>query len=585
MDNSYYSIERNAQIVVSLLKAKGIKKVVASPGTTNIAIVGSMMHDKYFEMYSAPDERSAAYIACGLSSESGEPVVLTCTGATASRNYFPGLTEAYYRKLPVIAITSTLNLARSGHLQAQFCDRTIQPVDLVKYSVQIPVVENDEDEWECNVKVNSALLECKRHGGGPVHINLTTHCELYNFSVKDIKPVRNIERYGIKETLPTIKGKKVAIFIGAHKTFDKKTTKSIECFCASNNAVVFCDNTSGYHGKYRVCYALVAAQTIVDHNMSMDILIHIGEVSGDYYTTGKLNPKEVWRVNPDGEIRDYFRRLSKVFEMDESEFFDYYSDSVDILCDYYNSCESLLTKVRSSMGEFPFSNIWAAQQIAPNLPHGSYVHLGILNSLRSWNFFDLPNDVFSSCNVGGFGIDGILSTLIGAALVNKDRLHFCFVGDLAFFYDINSLGNRHVPKNLRILLINNGKGTEFRNHTHPGSKFGDDADLFIAAGGHYGNKSKNLVKHYSEDLGFKYLSASNKEEFIANMNVFISDDWKESSIIMEMFVTNEQEDEALKIVLETLKDGKLMIESKVKSVVRDVAGDKFVNALKSFVRK
>lgn len=75
-------------------------------------------------MYSAADERSAAYIACGLAAESGEPVVLSCTGATASRNYMPGLTEAFYRKLPLIAITSSKSSSMIAQLVAQVTDRT-----------------------------------------------------------------------------------------------------------------------------------------------------------------------------------------------------------------------------------------------------------------------------------------------------------------------------------------------------------------------------------------------------------------------------------------------------------------------------
>ena len=51
------------------------------------------MQDSWFEMYSSVDERSAAYMACGMAAESGEVVVLSCTGATASRNYVSGLTE------------------------------------------------------------------------------------------------------------------------------------------------------------------------------------------------------------------------------------------------------------------------------------------------------------------------------------------------------------------------------------------------------------------------------------------------------------------------------------------------------------
>ena len=100
-----YSDNSNAQLVVALLKEYGIKKVIASPGTTNLTIVGSMQYDSWFTMYSAVDERSAAYMACGMAAESNEPVVIVCTGATASRNYLPGLTEAYYRKLPIVVIT------------------------------------------------------------------------------------------------------------------------------------------------------------------------------------------------------------------------------------------------------------------------------------------------------------------------------------------------------------------------------------------------------------------------------------------------------------------------------------------------
>ena len=87
MEKKYYTVERNVQIVIALLKANGIKRVIASPGTTNMTFVGSIQQDPFFEIYSSVDERSAAYLACGMAAETGEPVVLSCTGATASRNY------------------------------------------------------------------------------------------------------------------------------------------------------------------------------------------------------------------------------------------------------------------------------------------------------------------------------------------------------------------------------------------------------------------------------------------------------------------------------------------------------------------
>ena len=156
---NYYTNEKNAQIVISLLKQHGIKKVVASPGTTNMAFVASIQQDSFFEIYSSVDERSAAYIACGLSAESGEPVVLSCTGATASRNYLPGLTEAYYRKLPILSITSTQVISKVGHHMAQIIDRSSLPNDVVNYSVLMPLVKDEDDLWDCEIKANKALLE------------------------------------------------------------------------------------------------------------------------------------------------------------------------------------------------------------------------------------------------------------------------------------------------------------------------------------------------------------------------------------------------------------------------------------------
>ena len=120
---NYYSAEQNVQILVSLMKKHGIKKIIVSPGMTNICFVASVQHDSFFELYSAVDERSAAYLACGLAAESGEAVAISCTGATASRNYVPGLTEAFYRKLPVLAITSSQPNSRIGHNIAQVTDR------------------------------------------------------------------------------------------------------------------------------------------------------------------------------------------------------------------------------------------------------------------------------------------------------------------------------------------------------------------------------------------------------------------------------------------------------------------------------
>ena len=550
----YYTNERNIQILISLLKAHNIKKIVASPGTTNVCFVGSLQQDPFFEIFSSVDERSAAYLACGIASECGEPVVLTCTGATASRNYVPGLTEAYYRKLPVIAVTASQHLGHSGQMFPQMIDRTAQMKDLVKLSVQLPSAHTAEDEWACNTAVNKALLEARRHGGGSVHINLVTTYST-DFSVKALPSERVINRITKADTFPDLKGKRVAIFVGSHKKWSDSLTRALDAFCATHDSVVLCDHTSNYRGEYRVFPSIVTSQDQYAPSCKFpDVLVHIGEVSGAYYS---LHPKEVWRVNEDGEVRDVFKKLRYVFEMSEAEFFEQYADEAEnsprltaYKSEWQNECQNLLAKVP----DLPFSNIWIAQQTSHRLPENCALHLGILHSLRSWNFFDTPPSIAGFSNTGGFGIDGGLSALVGASLADREKLFFGIIGDLAFFYDMNVLGNRHLGKNLRIMLMNNGRGTEFRNYNHPAERFGDEADRYMAAAGHFGNKSRQLVKHYASDLGFEYMCAENKEEYLKNLERFLTPQITEKPMLLEVFTDSKDESKALEMICNLDKD-------------------------------
>lgn len=577
---TYYTDEKSVQILISILKEHEIKKIVASPGTTNMAFVRSLQNDPYFEMYSAVDERSAAYMACGLAEESGEPVVISCTGATASRNYLPALTEAYYRKLPVLSVTSSQDISKLGHHSPQLIDRTVMPNDAVKHSVHLSSVKDADDWWSCEVKVNNAILELKRHGGGPVHINLTTQYSK-DFTVEKLPDVRVIKRIMPRDEFPSINAK-VAVFVGSHSKMNQELTKAIDNFCASNDAVVFCDHTSGYYGKYKVVHSLSSSQTFSDYRgMTPELSIHIGEITGDY-SCGRIIGKKVWRLSEDGEIRDKFRKLEYVFEMSELEFFERYTKEKTTSNDsYLSTCKEHLAKISKEIPELPFSNLWVAQKSHDKVPKNSVVHFAILNSLRSWNYFDLPEGVESASNVGGFGIDGCVSTLLGASLANKDKLYFSVVGDLAFFYDMNSIGNRHVGNNIRILLINNGTGTEFRNFNHSAAVFGESAEDFHAAGGHFGNKSKKLVKDYCENLGFEYMTASSKDEYVSVYERFFIDTTTDKPILFEVFTNSDEESDAL----ETMMTFSKTTTGKAKNVIRGMLGDKGIKTIKGILRK
>lgn len=583
MDNLFYSNERNIQIVISLLKANGIKKIVASPGATNFSFVGSLQNDPWFEIYSSVDERSAAYIACGLAAESGEPVVLTCTGSTASRNYLPGLTEAYYRKLPVLAITSHQGKDRLGQLIFQNIDRSNPPHDAVKLSVELPVVKDDRDEAFVTMEANKAILELRRNGGGPVHINMfTTYSK--DFSVKELPPVRVMKRIQAWDAMPEIPKGHICVFVGSHVHFTAEQTTAVDRFCATYDAVVICDHTSGYYGKYRLLPTLAQFQKTRTLFETFDLMVHIGEISAATFA-GTVPVKEIWRVSEDGELRDPFKKLTTVFQMSELSFFNYYGKDKENKHGNIDKYTELFAEIYNHIPELPFSNIWTASQLSKRLPKGSLFHISASNSRRCWNMFHLPEGVQCTSNVGCCGIDGCTSTMIGSSLASPNRLCYLVTGDLAFFYDLNSLGNRHIGNNVRIILINNAIGAEFKISQHYCYTFRDDADKYMAAAGHFGAKSPVLVKHYCEDLGFQYLSATNKEEFLAALDTFANPEITDRPMILEVFTTHENENEALGLMTSIIYDKKAAMKSKFAGAIRSVAGEKGIKAIKNILGK
>ena len=562
----YYTDEKNVQILLALLKKHGINQVVASPGSANSPFVASVQYDNYFKVISVVDERSAAYMACGWAHESERPVVISCTGATASRNYASGLTEAYYRKLPILAITSTQPVSRVGHHFAQVIDRSIIQNDVANVSLTLPIVKDKDDIWDCENKVNEAILALSRNGGGPAHINLQTN-SLSTYTTLDLPSVRVLRRHTGKIDLPKMPIGKIAVFVGAHRKWLQEEVETLAAFCESNGAIVLCDHTSAYYGKYRVLSSLLTCQIYQDKNLVRpDLLIHIGEISGDYPTLG-IRPKQVWRVSPDGEIRDTFRKLTDIFEMNESQFFKFYQKDTDCKNHYFEAINSHLEGIRASLLDLPLSNMWIASQVARSIPKGSVIQFSILNSLRSWNLFELPDGVEAMSNVGGFGIDGCLSSLVGASFADPNRLYFSVIGDLAFFYDMNALGQRDIGSNIRILIINNGKGTEFLQYRHHTSHFEDDADAYIAAAGHFGNKSPVLIKSYVEALGFDYLSAKTKEEFKKVSEDFLSPAIGASPMVLEFFTDSENESKALEIIMKSEEN----LSNKAKLAARSFA--------------
>ena len=562
-----YTAEKNKLVLIALLKKYGIRNIIVSPGATNVTFVASLQHDDYFKLYSCVDERSAAFMALGVAHETKSPVVLSCTGATSSRDYFPALTEAFYRGLPILVVTSSLSSEFVGHGYPQVTDREHPPFDIVKATYLLQNVKDQSDYWDCTIKINKALNLLCSDDKGPVHINLETE---YNsdFSIKELPDVQEIRVLTTKDELPEIRHKNIAIFIGSHKKISGRLEQEIDSFCENNNAVVLCDHTSNYYGKYKLKISLLFVQENPPIK-KFDLIIYLGDITGDYYTAKALFSGEMWKISEDGEIKDRFRNIKYIFKMSDETFFYHYKNIIfKKNTSHYDTLFSLLHRIEKMIPELPFSNIWIAQQTAKMIPKDSSVHLGILNSLRAWNFFDFQNGVTSYCNVGGFGIDGCMSSLIGASLTNCSKLYFGIFGDLSFFYDMNVLKNRGIGSNVRILLVNNGRGTEFRNYSHPAAIIGKAVDPYVAAAGHFGCQSETTIKRFAIACGFDYMYAHNKNEYLVKIKGFVTNNHLKKPIVFEVFTDSDDESDALKIVSSMVKGRKKRYLSQFKLIIK-----------------
>lgn len=573
-----YSFKENISIVVDLLKENNIKDLVISPGGTNMSIIFSVQNDSYFNCYSVVDERSAAYFAIGIFLQTGRKVALICTSAQATRNYIPGLTEAFYKRVPILAITMEKHPRFKYQEYMQAPDQTSLPHDCVKKSYELPFISDINDVHHSMRLANQAILELSKNGFGPVQLCIPW----LDFPLSCVEPKRKIiKRYACDSINDQdLNGKKILLVIGEHRPFSEKEKDAITYFCRNTNTVIYTNHLSNFSNKYSLNANLLLSTVTVEEFIQLkpDILITIGGQTGDYpfylqFSKNDIFNIEHWRVCDDGEVVDTYDKLTKIFQGGIVDFFGEIKEKSTVH-EFYSSWKRELEK-KDNNKTVPFSNVSIAQYLHDKMPKSSIIQFSILNCLRVWNLFELDSSIECYSNVGAFGIDGGMSTLIGQSIVS-DKLSFMIIGDLAFFYDMNSLGNRHIKDNLRILLINNNGGIEFKLH-------GEDKnviDNYIAAGNHYKD-----ARGWAETCGFYYLSAKSMNEFISVSNKFLIANSK--PIILEVFVSDIDESKAYISLIESNTNYTIgdVVSKGVKKSVKEVLGENNFNRLKKIIRK
>lgn len=570
-----YTNNDNIKIVVKLLKKNNIRDLVISPGGTNISFIKKVQDDDFFRCYSVVDERSAAYVAIGIYLQKKNPVALICTSAQATRNYIPGLTEAYYKKVPILAITMEKHPRFKYQDYMQAPDQNSLPRDSVKKSFELPFISDINDYYHSLRTTNEAILELSKNGNGPIQLCVPW----LDFPLKDIEPeFRVIRRFNTNEiSRENLSSKKILVLIGEHLPFSEDEKKALEYFSENTNSVIYVNHLSNYSSHYTVEGNLLLLTSNSDEIESIkpDVLITIGGQSGDYpfylaFSRNTLHDIEHWRICEDGAVVDTYDKLTRIYQGSLVKFFN----NINSKCidhSYYNEWKQKV-KSKNAVMDVPFSHVAVAQYLHDKIPANSIMQFSILNSLRIWNMFPLDSSIECYSNVGAFGIDGGMSTLIGQSMATT-KLCFMVIGDLAFFYDMNSLSIRELQNNVRILLINNNGGIEFKLHGEDKST----QDKYIAAANYHGT-----AKGWAESCGFDYYSANNIEELTEIAPKFVSNSKK--PIILEVFVKDYDESDAYLKIINENKTKSISDIISAKNVIKGIIGEKKYNKLKHNIK-
>ncbi|WP_138501592.1 2-succinyl-5-enolpyruvyl-6-hydroxy-3-cyclohexene-1-carboxylic-acid synthase [Spirosoma lacussanchae] len=494
--------------MAELLHQKGITDVLVSPGSRSAPLTLAVARHPALRVRVMADERAAGFVALGIAQQTGRPVAVICTSGSAVYNLAPAVVEAFFQQIPLLLLTAD----RPHEWLHQQDGQTIHQTGLfghhVKRSYDLPADYTHADSrWFIERSVNEAIDLAQFSPAGPVHINVPLREPFYPTAGESFTagPVRTIDTVRAEPGLPTEswhrllqewdRHERILIAVGqlppnpalrhilakVSEEFGVPVVGELISNLADNGLFITHTDT-----------LLANLSESVAESLRPDLLITIGNsfLTRNLKTFFRRYPaRHHWHIDPVlDRINDSFQSLTTRVQASPLAFFEKLFSDLDyqrfLQGDDDDESTTFLQTWQAAdrrAAQLVFRSLrqpentltdWqATQHVLANLPEGSVLHLANSMPVRYANLCGLSEqqqiDVWA--NRGVSGIDGCLSTAVGAALAT-DKLVTLLIGDVAFFYDRNGLWSALVPPNLRIVLLNNDAGHIFRIIDGPGQQ-------------------------------------------------------------------------------------------------------------------
>ncbi|WP_284652151.1 2-succinyl-5-enolpyruvyl-6-hydroxy-3-cyclohexene-1-carboxylic-acid synthase [Flavobacterium terrisoli] len=537
-----------AQSIIEICNAKGVHDIIISPGSRNAPLTIGFTNNPKFNCYSIADERCAAFFALGIAQQKRKPVAVVCTSGSALLNYYPALAEAFYSQIPFIVISADRPFDKIDIGDGQTIRQENVFINHSLYNANLLEEASEENDVFINEAINVAIAH-----KGPVHINVPFEEPLYQTTGKlsvdvNVTGLFRVHRLVRVEDIIAFStlwnhSQKILVLVGecAPNSIEQKWIDQLASF---PSVVVMTETTSNLHHPSFInnIDTLITPFTEKEFTeLQPRILVTFGGMIVSKRVKAflrKYKPRHHWHID---ELRAYntFGILTKHFVVSPNQFFaQFFPHLKKIESDYKTTFETIHKDRKEKHNEYlskvKFSDLKVFESVISSLPKNIQLQISNSAAIRYAQLFDIDTSIQVFCNRGTSGIDGSTSTAIGAA-VASDRPTVLITGDVGFLYDSNALWNNYIPKNFKIILVNNGGGGIFR--ILPGHQ---ETETFNT----YFETSHCLTaEHLAKMFQFDYSIASNEETLSKGLKQLFSNNDKPA--ILEVFTPTKDNNKLL----------------------------------------
>lgn len=525
------------------LQSFGVDHIVLSPGSRNGALATHFSHHPKFKTFSIVDERSAGFVGLGMAQQLRKPVVLCCTSGSALVNYYPAVTEAFYQNIPLIILSAD----RPEHLVDNFDGQTIRQKNVLEkhtyFNSQLKEDETTETITE-NLNQIKKAISSAIHNSGPVHINMPFSEPIYEFqntidvSFDEFKIAeKEKETINIDELCDLWNAYQKKIVLVGLQFPNEELNDWINKLAEDDSVIVFTETTSNIHNKRffnKIDSVIYSMSDELLEELKPEILLTIGQnvVSKKIKAFFRNHsPEHHWHIDEHWHP-DTFQCLTEKVKSNPIDFLKKFVPHIfPQKTDYYKKWNSIRLEKEEKQKDFAkntaFSDFKVFEKLIETYPKNSVIQYANSSVIRYAQLFDHNEQQKIFCNRGTSGIDGSTSTAAGASIATHHQT-ILVTGDISFFYDSNGLWNPYIPKNFRIILINNGGGNIFKIIPGP-----EDSGVVETV---FETKHQLTAEHLSKMFGFQYIKVESLEDLENQLTTFYDD--SENPKIMEINTSN-----------------------------------------------